>query len=178
VAKSNADAAYSDVVLALHDPVLRSTLESLLRDTSARMAFEEGDITDEMKERLDDILREEALDAAEYGIKRSELEQIFKIFLDNSIDLRGMVASGEACEELLATLHRKNLEEHRLSLTEPRKEKKARRRDLVRGSFNILTGIAIVVANTKSEPAFAYSYALGGGSILEGMRDYLGKESE
>ena len=89
-----------------------------------------------------------------------------------------MLGSVEGFEELLADLHRTNLEAHKDSMTLSRKPKKARRRDLVRGTFNILTGSAIVVANTKAAPAFVYSYALGGGSIIEGMRDYIGKAPE
>lgn len=174
-ATANAQSAYDTVLLALNDPVLRPILDELLRDTALLMRTDSKNISETVTDRRDSILREEARDASAYGIKRSELEQIFSNFLDNSDGLDKMLDSVDAFEELLAELHRTNLENHAASLKESRKRKKARKRDLLRGTFDILTGTAIVVANTKAAPAFVYSYALGGGSILEGMRKYLGE---
>ncbi len=174
-ATAKAQRAYDAVILALNDPILRDVLDTLLRDTTQDMQANAQEVSQTVRGRRNSILREEARDAAAYGIKRSELKHIFDNFIENADGLNQMIGTVGAFEELLTNLHNTNLRTHQESLKESRKPKKARRRDLVRGTFDVLTGTAIVVANTKAPPAFVYSYALGGGSILEGMRNYLGE---
>jgi len=175
IAEERANATFDLVMMALQDPILRNQLDTLLSDASDDLESQTNKVVSSVEKRKATVLREEASDVSEFGIKRSELNQIFKEFIENEDEVCDFVDTVSDLEAVLKKTHRSIIESNRISLELPRKTKKGRRRDLTQGAFNVLAGTAIIVANTKFPPSFVVSYALGGSALLEGTRNFIGK---
>ena len=174
VAERNCNVAFDNVIFALQDPLLRDLLNRLLQSASEEFASNGDKIIDSVESKKEAIMKEEAADAAAFGIKRNEILEVFRSFCKNRSRLPSFIDSVDELEGILQAHHRRTIDENMESMGLPRKKKKARRIDVKKASFNLLTGTAIIVANTKFAPTFVVSYALGGGAVLQAARDFIG----
>ncbi|WP_141400562.1 hypothetical protein [Magnetospirillum sp. 15-1] len=58
----------------------------------------------------------------------------------------------------------------------PRKIRKPRKRDILRGTLSLGLGIGVVAANTQFPPTMGFSYAVGCVAAHQGIRDLVGEK--
>jgi hypothetical protein len=56
----------------------------------------------------------------------------------------------------------------------PKKEKKKRKRDVLRGVFFVSLGVGIAIANTPYVLSLPVSYGVAMGSLLQALKDFIG----
>jgi hypothetical protein len=56
----------------------------------------------------------------------------------------------------------------------PKKEKKKRKRDVLRGVFFVSLGLGIAIANTPYVLSLPVSYGVAMGSLLQALKDFIG----
>lgn len=120
---------------------------------------------------LDEIMDLEFSVTSGLGLKRRQTDFIRRIFRETRGDAKDFVANSKELREKLSIAHNRTKE--RLAASRKLGKKKGQeKRHILRGASSAIIGGGLIAANTTVVPAAApYSYAVGGGSVISGIRD-------
>lgn len=168
--------SYLELMLSLNNP----KLQKLINDNIEKI---ESDFN--KTKNTDDIIKQ-----LTNGSEVSELE---KSLADNfgmsKNDVMRLIASYEKSNNNLhkfsitdIKLYFEGLQNHLISEVPKvrkvgKKDKKARKRDLLRGAFSTTFGAGIAAANTLMPSTYLFSYSIAAIAIHQGIRDFIGDPS-
>jgi hypothetical protein len=168
------DGALSDDVAARLDRRIQAAMAPILD--------EPHQISARMRERGSRIISEEMRILHGLLVRRHEMENLFHVLRGEPQRLwLGDVRLG--AKSSIADLRRQVRETHNFFVAQlraachessGRKQKKARKRDLERGTATVTYGVALVVGDITFAEQFAYSYSAGMSAIFQGFRDLWG----
>jgi hypothetical protein len=175
MAESVADQALDRVLTRLLDDELVSTLDNLIRETRESLDTKPDKVD---KKSTQTALELEAKILREYGLRFEDVVEFFAIVQEIEHDHGKLVSDTKELRESLKSLHEHYKAEIRGSREDTRKLKKKRKRKVLQGAASATVGTIVIAVDISHPPLFPLSFSLGGGALLQAMRDLIGDPPE
>ncbi len=184
-AKEKAIAKASQAIIEqLQDPALQTAINELMQQAQGTLAAAIAQLNQDLLKHREPLIARELETIRALYISQKQFHRLVEAYLKNRH--RPYLQDAAALESLATvTAYFEQLQPTLLETVEqlralPRKPKKARKREVGRGSAFAAMGLALLAANTliDDRQTQATSYILGGNALLKAIHDLIGDRVE
>lgn len=178
IAEANADRALEAVTNLLSDKELADNLDALIIEARKEFEANAEKFDNPNSKQKQELFSAELKVLRDSGLGQDAIVELYATFQEVKREKGQFVSNSEELRTYLEALHKKYKAEIEASRQQPRKEKKKRKRKVLQGAASATVGTGAIIADSQFPPLFAFSYALGGGALLQAMRDFIGDPAD